>query len=159
MALYLSKNNFPHLIEVKDNGIGIAPDKQAYVFDKFYRVTHGNKYTVKALENRAFVEKQKEVPKFEIGNYLFDSVTQKLLHAGIEVELSHCESEILKRLCRNRNNVVETQSILLDLWGDDSIFNVRSLHVFITKLRHKLSKDSRIKVINIRGIGYKLIVS
>ena len=36
-----------YLIEVKDNGIGIAPDKQAYVFDKFYRVTHGNKYTVK----------------------------------------------------------------------------------------------------------------
>ncbi|WP_368349213.1 winged helix-turn-helix domain-containing protein, partial [Parabacteroides merdae] len=32
-----------------------------------------------------------------------------------------------------------------------------SLHVFITKLRHKLDKDSRIKILNVRGIGYKLI--
>ena len=40
------KDNY-YRIDVKDNGIGIASDKQAYVFDKFYRVTHGNKYTVK----------------------------------------------------------------------------------------------------------------
>ena len=36
-------------------------------------------------------------------------------------------------------------------------FNTRSLHVFITKLRHKLSRDSQVKIINVRGIGYKLI--
>ena len=50
------------------------------------------------------------------------------------------------------------QNILMELWGDDSFFNTRSLHVFITKLRHKLSEDERIRIVNIRGIGYKLIV-
>ena len=74
-------------------------------------------------------------------------------------ELSHREAEILKRLCENRNQVVNTQNILLDLWGDDSFFNSRSLHVFITKLRHKLSKDERIRIVNVRGIGYKLIIN
>ena len=29
--------------------------------------------------------------------------------------------------------------------------------LFITKLRHKLSRDSQVRIINVRGIGYKLI--
>ena len=54
-------------------------------------------------------------------------------------------------------NVVPIQDILLQLWGDDSYFNTRSLHVFITKLRHKLSADTSIRIINVRGVGYKLV--
>ncbi len=50
-----------------------------------------------------------------------------------------------------------TGYIILELWGDDSFFNSRSLHVFITKLRHKLSRDEHIRIVNVRGIGYKLI--
>ena len=55
------------------------------------------------------------------------------------------------------NDVVESKDILLQLWGDDSFFNSRSLHVFITKLSHKLSADENIRIINVRGIGYKMI--
>ena len=96
---------------------------------------------------------------FEIGDYRFNAVTQRLSHAGTETELSHRGADILKQLCENRNQVVSSQGILLDLWGDDSFFNSRSLHVFITKLRHKLAKDGRIRIVNVRGIGYKLIVN
>ena len=126
---------------------------------------------IKALVGKAFSfteENPKETTVFEIGDYRFNSVTQRLAFAGstptspdadTEVELSHRESEILKRLCENRNQVVNTQNVLLDLWGDDSFFNSRSLHVFITKLRHKLAGDERIRIVNVRGIGYKLIVN
>lgn len=41
--------------------------------------------------------------------------------------------------------------------GDDTTFNGRSLQVFITKLRHRLERDSRLRIVNVRGIGYKLI--
>jgi DNA-binding response OmpR family regulator len=113
---------------------------------------------LKALLNRAYLDDKKET-FFEIGDYIFDSVTQELGYAGSSQELSHRESEILKRLCINFNQVVNMQNLLLELWGDDSFFNARSLHVFITKLRHKLSHDKRIKILNVRGIGYKMIVS
>lgn len=124
---------------------------------------------IKALVGKAFSFSEAAAPvvtDYEIGDYRFNSVTQRLKYVGPalpthgerEVELSHRESEILKRLCENRNQVVNTQNVLLDLWGDDSFFNSRSLHVFITKLRHKLSLDERIRIVNVRGIGYKLII-
>ena len=110
---------------------------------------------IKALMGKAFLFTENKVANhFEIGSYLFDPVAQTLLHAGTRQELSHRESEILKRLCENRNQVVNTQDVLLELWGDDSFFNSRSLHVFITKLRHKLSQDEQIRIVNVRGICY-----
>lgn len=93
-----------------------------------------------------------------IGEYRFYA-TQQILQLGDKsMELSHREAEILRFLVDNQNKVVETNTILLELWGDDSFFNTRSLHVFITKLRHKLSDDEHIRIVNVRGIGYKLIL-
>lgn len=112
---------------------------------------------IKALLNKITVRKE-ETSTFSLGKYTFDSITQTLLYCGEKQLLSNRESEILKRLCEYKDQVLPMKDVLLDLWGDDSFFNARSLHVFITKLRHKLSKDDTIKILNVRGIGYKLIV-
>lgn len=83
---------------------------------------------IKALMGKAFLFTENKVANhFEIGSYLFDPVAQTLLHAGTRQELSHRESEILKRLCENRNQVVNTQDVLLELWGDDSFFQFPKL--------------------------------
>ena len=93
----------------------------------------------------------------ELGLNTFYPSTQTLQIGGEEIELSFRESELLRLLCESGTLPVDTKDILLQLWGNDSFYNTRSLHVFITKLRHKLEKDPRIKILNVRGIGYKLI--
>lgn len=86
---------------------------------------------IKALVGKAFsfAEEKKITTRFEIGNYLFDTLAQTLTHAGLKQELSHRETEILKRLCENQNQVVNTQNVLLDLWGDDS-FSIHGAYMF-----------------------------
>ncbi|WP_080057950.1 response regulator transcription factor [Spirosoma aerolatum] len=93
-----------------------------------------------------------------IGRYLFDPPKQKLSLDSCEVLLSHREAELLRHLYEQRNQVLERTKVLLDLWGDDSFFNGRSLDVFITRLRRHLRDDPHIQIVNVRGIGYKLIV-
>ncbi|TAE21771.1 MAG: DNA-binding response regulator [Cytophagales bacterium] len=93
-----------------------------------------------------------------IGRYRFDPPRQKLLLESTEVQLSHRESELLRRLYEQRNQVLQRNDVLLELWGDDSFFNGRSLDVFITKLRRHLQNDPTVQIVNVRGIGYKLIV-
>jgi DNA-binding response OmpR family regulator len=118
---------------------------------------------IKALAKRtklygqqSSVRRESEI-LIKIGKYQLNPTTQQLSIAGLSEELSNRESELLKMLAENRCDIVSTKDILLQLWGDDSFFNSRSLQVFITKLRHKLSRDENIKILNIRGVGYKLI--
>ena len=111
---------------------------------------------IKSLLNRIQNEVRKE-KIYQIGEYTFDPVQQKLFHPQKVEVLSHREASILERLCANQYNIVKNKAVLLELWGDDSFFNTRSLHVFIVKLRKKLSLDAHIQIINIRGIGYKMI--
>lgn len=110
---------------------------------------------IRALTNR-IMSNQSDGSLFSIGEYGLNITSQTLSFKNQNEELSYLETEILKRMCVNRNNIVEIKDILNELWNDDSYYNRNSLHVFIHKLRKKLSKDTSIKIINIRGIGYKL---
>jgi two-component system, OmpR family, response regulator VicR len=92
-----------------------------------------------------------------IGQYVFNYTKQTLTRNNNTAFLSHREAEILRRLSDNLNQVMERKTVLLDLWGDDSFFNARSMDVFITKLRRYLKDDPRVQIVNIRGVGYKLI--
>ena len=100
-----------------------------------------------------------EPPVLHFGRYTFQTAAQRLIDAdGVAQELSYMESELLRRLIIGRETVVEFRTLLLDLWHDDSPYNRNSLHVFIHKLRRRLSADPHIRILNIRSLGYKLVV-
>ncbi|TDY10086.1 response regulator transcription factor [Meridianimaribacter flavus] len=108
------------------------------------------------LLNRTQAQKTSEVLK--IGDYTFDFPKQTLqFNAEEKSQLTHREAHLLFHLIKNKNQVLERSIILNKLWGNDDFFSARSMDVFITKLRKKLSKDDTIQIINVRGFGYKLI--
>lgn len=107
--------------------------------------------------NNISAEEEDEIHLWQLGHFSFDFVKQTLSSSQKTIKLSHREAAILKQLCQKKDRVLERKDLLISLWGDDNIFNSRSLDVFISKLRKHLSYDSKIEIINIRGIGYKLI--
>ena len=111
---------------------------------------------IKSLIQRS-VSKNIENEIVSIGKYTFNYTKQVLSLHDENTMLSHREAEILNRLFQTKNQVMERKQILLDLWGDDSFFNARSMDVFISKLRKLLSQDTDIQIVNVRGVGYKLI--
>ncbi|PKA83348.1 DNA-binding response OmpR family regulator [Ulvibacter sp. MAR_2010_11] len=93
----------------------------------------------------------------EIGDYTFQFKKQTLQYKNEASQLlTHREAHLLFHLYNNKNEVLERSFILKKLWGNDDFFNARSMDVFISKLRKKLSSDEAIKIINVRGFGYKL---
>lgn len=93
----------------------------------------------------------------EIGQYLFNFSKQVLSFDGSEIMLTHREAQLLNELYRHKNELTERTLILNTLWGNDDFFSARSMDVFITKLRKKLTLDSEIQIMNVRGYGYKLV--
>lgn len=94
-----------------------------------------------------------------IGEYVFDRMNSELLIKGQSVELSAKESDLLFLLYNAANTTVEREVILRNVWGDEGDYIGRTLDVFISKLRRKLEADGSVKIVNIRGIGYKLVMN
>jgi hypothetical protein len=93
-----------------------------------------------------------------IGEYKFNKRKMELWFKDERIELTSKECDLLQLLCDSTNNTVERETILKMVWGDEGDYVGRTLDVFISKLRKKLEGDSNIKITNIRGIGYKLII-
>ncbi|MFD2144087.1 winged helix-turn-helix domain-containing protein [Mucilaginibacter antarcticus] len=98
-----------------------------------------------------------ETDIFQFAEFVFRP-RKNVVEQGINVtQLTSRESELLKMLCQNHQQVVKRNDILEKVWGSDNFFNARSLDVFITKLRKHLAGDPSVQIINVRGIGYKLV--
>jgi DNA-binding response OmpR family regulator len=96
--------------------------------------------------------------KLSIGSLDFDSNKSILYTKDGEKKLTTKENALLTLLVRNINEVLDRQATLRAIWGDDNYFNGRSMDVYIAKLRKLLSDDPNIEIMNIHGIGFKLII-
>jgi DNA-binding response OmpR family regulator len=94
---------------------------------------------------------------YKIGKYTFD-YNRQLLNLDEQIQkLTSKEADLLKLLCENMNDTLDRRYALTKIWYDDSYFNARSMDVYIAKLRKYLKDDTRIELINIHGIGFKLV--
>jgi hypothetical protein len=102
-----------------------------------------------------------EAPKgtgVAIGAFLFDRAKLELSFQDQRTELSAKEAELLHLLHGNVNETVAREQMLKEVWGNNSDYVGRTLDVFVSKLRKKLEADPNVRIANIRGVGYRLIL-
>ena len=109
-----------------------------------------------AILKRGKTETKKE---YELGNVLFNPHTRLLLVGKTEKRLSPKENALLKMLCEHKNEVLTRKDALEQIWGEDNYFTMRSMDVYITKLRKYLKPEKNISIENIHSNGYLLKIS
>ena len=119
-------------------------------------------YRIKAILRRTTASRHDKVSEdqivFKFGSFIFDSQNMMLSINGKEQHLTRKESELLKVLCLNKNQLLTRENALKYVWGDDDYFIGRSMDVFITKLRKYLKDDPHVSIANVHGTGFKFIV-
>ena len=116
---------------------------------------------MEAIIRRSLAD-EKEGPEgdiYKLGKMEFNFVRQTLSMGKEDVKLTSKEAALLKLLCQNLNNVVDRSVALNKIWLDDSYFNARSMDVYITKLRKYLKMDPAVELINVHGVGFKLVTT
>lgn len=94
-----------------------------------------------------------------IGGYHFDLKRMELSRGDERTELTHKEAALLFMLHASANTTLTREDLLRNVWGDEGDYVGRTLDVFISKLRKKLDADPDIKIVNVRGVGYKLVLT
>ncbi|MFZ5939486.1 MAG: response regulator transcription factor [Bacteroidota bacterium] len=115
-------------------------------------------FRIEAILRRTKGLKGSDQQVWQIGNFHFDAKKQILKNGNTEQKLTTKESDLLKLLCNNMNQVLDRNFTLKAIWIDDNYFNARSMDVYITKLRKYLKADPNVQIINVHGKGYKLVV-
>ncbi len=96
--------------------------------------------------------------KYEVGKYQLDAVSRELIFSDTVCKLTAIESRLLQMLIEHQNGVLDRENALKRIWGDDHFLHGRSLNVYVSKLRQLLKQDERIEILNVHGVGYRLVV-
>ncbi len=102
-------------------------------------------------------EARRGLGALRVGDLTVDPLTRTVRMAGRPIELSAKEFALLQALADQPTRVFTKQELLRDVWGYRSAGNTRTLDAHACRLRKKLGPSVRPFVINVRGVGYKLI--
>jgi DNA-binding response OmpR family regulator len=113
---------------------------------------------LQAILRRTLPADTETLQVIRIGNFSFEVEHQRVWVDGEEKRLTSRETELLLMLVNKKNDLLERGYALKKIWGDDSYYNARSMDVYITKLRKLFSADPNIQIINVHGLGFKLVM-
>jgi DNA-binding response OmpR family regulator len=89
------------------------------------------------------------------GELVINQTTCEVSVAGIPVELTFKEYELLKFLASNKGRVYTREALLNEVWGYDYFGGDRTVDVHIRRLRSKIEATGHNFIDTVRNIGYK----
>ncbi|MFA6098343.1 MAG: response regulator transcription factor [Patescibacteria group bacterium] len=107
---------------------------------------------------KAILRRPKETlpPELKIRDIRLNPTTREVVKDGKKIALTLKEFSLLEYLMRHKNQAVNREQIISNLWdfAFDSFSNIVDVHV--TNLRKKLGDTKATVIETVRGIGYRL---
>ena len=95
----------------------------------------------------------------QVGDLVIDPAAHLVTVAGMPVDLAAREFDLLHALALEAGRVVTVDDLLRRVWGAEFIGEPQVVYVHIRWLREKIEPDPNkpLRIINVRGVGYKLL--
>jgi len=90
------------------------------------------------------------------GKVLLEVKDQRVVLGKEVIPLTDKECRILELLNNNFGELIPRETLMQEVWLNEGVITGRSLDMFISKLRKKLSVAPDLRIANVHGKGYKL---
>ena len=95
----------------------------------------------------------------QIGRYDFNTELRTVTWDGDQViKLTPKEAHLLELLYKYLDGLLTREKALNEIWGANDYFTARSMDVYITKLRKFFKDDESVRIENIHGSGFRLVI-
>jgi DNA-binding response OmpR family regulator len=101
-------------------------------------------------------ESRREGPR-RVGDIFIDPSRREVRVGNRPVNLANKEFSLLCALATEPRRVFTKEELLRDVWGFRSMGRTRTLDSHASRLRRKLDPESGSYVVNVWGIGYRLV--
>jgi DNA-binding response OmpR family regulator len=95
--------------------------------------------------------------RLRVGPIVLDPASREVLVHDERVELSQKEFALLRHLATEPTRVFTKQELLRTVWGFQSLGRTRTLDTHACRLRAKLGRRGDRFVLNVWGVGYRLV--
>ncbi|CAA9472381.1 MAG: hypothetical protein AVDCRST_MAG38-1394 [uncultured Solirubrobacteraceae bacterium] len=102
-------------------------------------------------------QRRQALGALRVGTLELDPVTREVRVGGVLVELAQKEFALLRALATEPTRVFTKEELLRDVWGFRSMGTTRTLDSHACRLRQKLAVAGERFVLNVWGVGYRLV--
>ncbi|MCM3540530.1 response regulator transcription factor [Priestia endophytica] len=109
------------------------------------------------LRTNAIYQKEEEEEQLQAGDLTVNEKTRDVIRRGEAIELTPREFDLLVYLLRNKQQVLNREQILTNVWGFDYYGDTNVVDVYVRYLRRKVDYPFDTPLIHtVRGVGYTL---
>lgn len=96
--------------------------------------------------------------KLEVGDLLLDADEHAAYLAGKEIPMTVREFNLLYKLLSYPKKAFTRSALMDEFWGMESNSGLRTVDVYIARLREKLAACDSIEIVTVHGMGYKAVL-
>lgn len=96
--------------------------------------------------------------RLEVGNFIMDADERSAILSGEEIPLTAREFNLLYKLLSYPKKTFTRTQLMDEFWDADTQASTRTVDVYMTKLRAKLSECNSFELQTVHGLGYKAVL-
>ena len=96
--------------------------------------------------------------RLEVGNFIMDADEHTAYLGDEEISLTTREFNLLYKLLSYPKKTFTRTQLMDEFWDADTESGTRTVDVYMTKLRGKLSECDAFEIVTVHGLGYKAVI-